>query len=296
MLGGTGRFARLVSLLAALLLVPGGSADASDNWDDLLTKGVVAISKKDYDNAAAIFSQAIGLRSDVQADVKVRRFRSTAYWLAGKFEQAEADLTEVVRLVGETDPGAYEERGRFYYQNDRYTAALADYITGARLFPQDGRFANGQGLTLTNQGEHDEAIKQFDAAIKLDPSSAIFVLGRAEAYNRSKREQLAIEDYDRALALGRLTPNDTGRLRSGRGYAYLRLKDYTAAIADFDLALELRPRHINALKWRALAFERVGNTERALRDYEAALAMTPADKMIAKRIEDLRAQPGAVKP
>lgn len=296
MRGGSTWFARFAAMLAVLLAISNEPADAYDEWDAILTRGVVAISKKDYEGAAAIFSQALGLRSDPKADVKVRRFRSTAFWLAGKLDQAEADLTEVIKLVGETDSGAYEERGRFYFRNERYDAALADYVTGARLFPADGRFANGQGLTLTNQGRHDKALPQFDAAIGLDPTSAIFVLGRAELYNRSKREQLALADYDRALALGKLTRNDTSRLRSGQGYAHLRLKNYQAAIVNLDLALELQPRHVNALKWRALAFERLGDIDRALRDYDSALKILPSDVDLLKRVDQLRALAKGSKP
>jgi hypothetical protein len=48
------------------------------------------------------------------------------------------------------------------------------------------------------------------------------MLGRAEAYNRLDRPQTALEDYDKALALGHLTRNDTYRLRVGVGACVYR--------------------------------------------------------------------------
>lgn len=283
------RLAGFMSLLLALCFAS-PAADAYDQWDAIITTGISAFAKKDFDRSAEIYSKALGLRSAPKSDAKVLGFRAAAFWYAGKPEQAESDYTMVIKLVGETDPIAYHERGHFYHRTNRFDAALADYTTGARFFPDNGKFPNGQGLALSAKGNHDEAIKRFDDAIRLDPTSAVFVLGRAEAYNRSSRAQPALEDYDRALALGKLTLNDTGRLRSGRGYAYLVLKDYTAAIAEFDLALELQPGFVNALKWRGLSFEYLGDIGRALRDYEAVLKLKPSDTVVAQRIDELRAR------
>jgi tetratricopeptide (TPR) repeat protein len=254
-----------------------------------MTRAAIAISKKDYDRATEIYTEALSLRADAPSEAKARSFRATAHWLAKRTKDAEVDLTAAIELAGETDPMHYRERGRFYYYTDRFAESLKDYSIGSRLFPDNGAYPNGQGLALSAQGKHDEAIPRFDEAIRLDPSSAFFLIGRAEAYNRSDRQELALRDYDSALALGKLTLDNAGRLRSGRGYAYLRLKNYTAAIEEFNAAIEARPGFINALKWRALAFERLGNIDLALRDYEAVVKLHPADDMVRKRIEDLRA-------
>jgi hypothetical protein len=45
--------------------------------------------------------------------------------------QAEADFTAVVKMIGNTDPCAYRERGFFYYSEGRLERALADYAAGA---------------------------------------------------------------------------------------------------------------------------------------------------------------------
>lgn len=277
-----------LGMLLAVLLYP-LSAPAYDAWDATMTRAAVAISKKDYDSATKVYTEALSLRADAPSEAKVLSFRATAHWLAKRTRDAEIDLTSAIELAGETDPMHYRERGRFHYYTDRFAKSLEDYSAGARLFPDNGAFPNGQGLALSAQGKHDEAIPRFDEAIRLDPSSAFFLIGRAEAYNRSDRQELALRDYDSALALGKLTLDDTARLRSGRGYAYLRLKDYTAAIEDFNTAIEARAGFINALKWRALAFERLSNVDQALRDYETVVKLRPTDEVARKRMEDLRA-------
>jgi tetratricopeptide (TPR) repeat protein len=166
--------------------------------------------------------------------------------------------------------------------------ALADYIAGSRLFPDDGRFPNGEGLTLNEQGKFEEAIDRFDEAIRLDPTSGEFMLGRAEAYNRSDRPQPALEDYDRALALGHLTRDDTYRLRVGVAAAHLKLKNSKAAIESLDAAVKLSPNSTTALRYRGLAFEAAGELDRASRDYEAVLKLKPGDEFAVKQLQKLR--------
>ena len=77
--------------------------------------------------------------------------RGLAAQLAKKLEQAEADFSEAVKMVGATDPRAYEDRGFFYQHYGRPEQALADYSAGAALFPDKGSFPHGQGLALSNR-------------------------------------------------------------------------------------------------------------------------------------------------
>ncbi|WP_441252461.1 tetratricopeptide repeat protein [Tardiphaga sp. 71_E8_N1_1] len=171
---------------------------------------------------------------------------------------------------------------------NRLELSLADYSAGAQHFPNNGIFPNGQGLVLTNQGKFPEAIARFDEAIKLDPTSPVFQLGRAEAYNRSERPRKALDDYEEALSKGRLVPRDMARLRVGRGYANLKLNNCPVAIDDFNAALELSPRFANALKWRGLCLEKMGQIDSAIREYEAALKVKPSDSVLAERLQTMR--------
>jgi len=141
---------------------------------------------------------------------------------------------------------------------------------------------------LNDQGKFDEAISRFDEAIRLDPTSGVFMLGRAEAYNRSDRPQTALLDYDRALALGHLTQDDSYRLRVGVGAAHLKLKNVKAAIESLDKAVELAPNYTTALRYRGLAYEAAGEFDRASRDYEAVLRLKPGNEFAMTRLQKLR--------
>jgi tetratricopeptide (TPR) repeat protein len=264
------------------------SAAMASDAEPYQTAAAVAVSKLDFERALQIYSKGLEQQFSAKDRAELLQMRGIAAQLAKKWDQAEADFTTVVQMVGTTDPRAYASRGFFYHNQGRFELALADYSAGSRLFPDDGTFPNGEGLALNEQGEFEQAIGRFDQAIRLDPASGVFRLGRAEAYNRSNRAERALQDYERALALGKLTRNDTYRLRVGAGAAHLKLKNYEAAIENFEAAVDLDPNSTTALRYRGVAFAAMGDVNRASHDYEAVLRLKPGDEFAVKQLEKLR--------
>jgi tetratricopeptide (TPR) repeat protein len=256
--------------------------------DRYLAEAALAAFNAKFDRAIEIYTEGLAQNTTLKERSELLRMRGATFDLSKRPEQAEADFNEVVKLIGDSDPRAYSIRGRFYYHQNRWDESLADYRNGARLFPGDGIFPHGEGLSLTNQGKFAEAIDRLSEAIKLDPTSSAFFLGRAEAYNRSHQPEKALEDYNTSLALAPPVVNDIARLRTGRGYALNSLKKYSAAIDDFNVAIEHAPGRVNAIKWRGFAFEQMGETRQAIRDYEIVMKLRPSEVSLAKRIEWLQ--------
>lgn len=275
-------------VLVVALLAPFCSTALASGIQWYLTKGAIAIANLEFERAIDVYSKGLEQQPSIKDRAELLMARGLAFDLAKKPDRTEVDYTAAIDLVGDSDPRAYRHRGYFYYYHDRLDRALADYSAGAKFFPKDGDFPNGQGLTLSNQGKFDEAIGRFDEAIRLDPKSGSFYLGRAEAYNRSYRPQRALEDYTKALAGGDLSKREIQRLRAGRGHAQFRLQNYDAAIADFNAVLGSSPDFVNVLKWRGLCYERLGDTGNAIRDYEATLKLDPSEEAVAKRLQELR--------
>ncbi len=62
----------------------------------------------------------------------------------------------------------------------------------------------------------------------------------------------------------------------GRGVVRCKLRSYRAAVADLSRALKVRPRFAAALTERGLAYAESGEVEKAIQDYDAAIAIDPS--------------------
>jgi len=113
---------------------------------------------------------------------------------------------------------------------------------------------------------HQEALLQFDRAIKLDPRSSLAFNGRAKTYNLLGKYDLALVDLNSAQAVGPVTPDD----RETRADSLVGQKKYDEAIAEFTAVLKMES-SAEPLMRRADLYSQTGQHQLAIDDYTAAL-------------------------
>ena len=98
-----------------------------------------------------------------------------------------------------------------------------------------------RGVAKNDLKQYEEAIKDYDKAIELNPNYS-------EAYNNRGKDKYnlglykeAIEDFNKAIELN---PNNSNSYNF-RGNAKYNLKLYKEAIKDYDKAIELNPHYSN---------------------------------------------------
>ena len=105
-----------------------------------------------------------------------------------------------------------------------------------------------QGMTYASTGQWDEAIRDFDEAIRLEPTNAFAYGIRGTAYYSKRDFDRAIRDFDQAL---RLDPREV-KAYTSRAYAACGKGDFSQALKDFDTVIRLSPAGFhgyNALAW-----------------------------------------------
>ena len=108
-----------------------------------------------------------------------------------------------------------------------------------------------QGDAFFTQGLYDEAVKEYTAAIELEPTLAVAYWGRGKVYHFDKGEySKAAEDYSKAIELD---PKYT-KAYYYRGLANAANGVYDRAIADFSKTIELEPSLITAYNLRAWCY------------------------------------------
>jgi Tfp pilus assembly protein PilF len=92
-------------------------------------------------------------------------------------------------------------------------------------------------VTYYELEEYEEAIKNYDRALELNPDNANIYSNKSIVYRSMKRYEDAFKSLDCAI---KLKP-DLAAAYSNRGLVHSELKQYKTAIKDFDRAIELEP-------------------------------------------------------
>jgi len=96
---------------------------------------------------------------------------------------------------------------------------------------------NEKGRAQAHRGECREAIKSFDRAIALNPSSAMLHMNRGSAFLYLGELHEALEEFNKAVTLDPAYPE----LLLNRAQARSGLGDWKGAVQDFEVALSLAP-------------------------------------------------------
>jgi len=129
---------------------------------------------------------------------------------------------------------------------------------------------------LMDQGQPEEAMKHYRAALAIypaDPDSNLFI-AQYDHQHGNLRE--AIERYDKMLSV---TPDSVKKavLFSNRGYVYRDLGDYAHARESFEAALALNPRNYRTWIGLGLVQQKTGDLGPSIQAYIQANQVHPSD-------------------
>jgi lipoprotein NlpI len=133
------------------------------------------------------------------------------------------------------------------------------------------RLYYNRAIEWTAKGDHDRAIADYDAAIRVSPKFADAHFNRGHSWSSKGEPDRAIADYDAAI---RLNPEDPAALLS-RAVEWMMKGDYGRAIADYDAGLKIDPKSAAAFLGRGRARFYHGDFERAASDIEQAFKAEP---------------------
>lgn len=220
---------------------------------------------------------------------------------AGQFREAIAAYDVCVSLWPEFAM-AYFNRGVAKLRADRHGDALEDFDDCLRREPDVVHAWINRGICNLETKQPARAVDDFSHALLLQPNASRVLLMRSRAHAACGQPDEAARDRDAGLAA---EPDDPAGWVA-RGYAQLANRDL--ALADFEKALDIDPHYVPALQnkaallagtledtpaaialldqligrqpgfvpaiaGRGVLLARLGKSEEALRDAEAALSL-----------------------
>ncbi len=123
----------------------------------------------------------------------------------------------------------------------------------------------------------------IDAGTEAPEAIATAHFNRGLAYHAKRELDLAIADYDRAIALN----PEFAEAYNYRGKAYFQKGNHDGAMPDLDRAIELKPEYAEAYANRGLVLGWQRKKESAAADFREVLALRPGDPVAVEGLQRL---------
>jgi tetratricopeptide (TPR) repeat protein len=223
------------------------------------------------------------------ASTAAARQEAFRLYQAGRFEESVTLLDRVIEQHPR-DIEALIKRGNGLLRLDRPQKAIADFDRVIKHSPLNPSGHTDRGIALLMLGRNDEALASFEKANRLwsiplngarglspfqtgsiQAGKSTVHSGIAQAYHRMGRNDEAVEEYARAIAINASDPN----AYIGRGDAQAALGRNESALADFNEAVRLGPGYSRAYSSRGELLVEMGQDEAALADFDRAVQVEP---------------------
>lgn len=197
------------------------------------------------------------------------------------------------------------DRAVALHQAGRLPEAEQFYRAILNAKPDDFDCLHMLGVIHLQRGDHEQAVRHIDAALKINPRLPSAYNNRGNALSELQRIGEALASYDNAIAVESayveawvnrgITLAQLGRFEEAlasydraavlraadaaiwhnRGNALNELRRFAEAVASYDRAIALRPDHAGAFYNRGNALAAVGRFSEAVASYDRVIALKP---------------------
>lgn len=167
----------------------------------------------------------------------------------------------------------YSDRGATYARLEMHDNALKDYEQAISLDPSLARPYFNRARTYSTLRRNDEALANYLRAVELNPDYTTAHNNLGIVYERLGRHDEAMESYGNAI---RIDPT-FATTYINRGTLHSNLSRHEEALADYDRAVELNPADPLAYINRARLYNQMEFYDKSLEEYDRAVALFPTD-------------------
>lgn len=167
---------------------------------------------------------------------------------------------DAVKKMPAMTAGEYERLGDTYLRQGNMNMAFVQYDKALRLEPSVTRIRYKLGILFVKRGLAEEAIKEFQGILKNDAHFALAYEGIGESQLSMGHVGDAENNFRRALALN----PELWQSHNFLGIMYDRQKRFEEAIAEYQAALALKPEQGLVFNNLGMAYFHQGAYERAV--------------------------------
>jgi tetratricopeptide (TPR) repeat protein len=199
--------------------------------------------------------------ANTDADTRIKG--CTGLINSGQESRENLVISYTNRAIGENKKGL----------NDK---AIADATKAISLDPSYANAYAVRGSGYRLKGLNDQAIVEYNKALELKSTAAvraIIVSDRGKAYDNKGMHDAAIADFSQAIVL---KPDFASGYNSRAWSLHMKGED-AKGLPDIEKALTMSANNAAYIETRAEIFEKLGQRDKAIADYRAALKLDPTD-------------------
>ena len=163
----------------------------------------------------------------------------------------------------------YIHLGSSYFALKRYGQAEKAYLH-AKALADDSCAACGLGMTYSALGRHDDAEKEFQRSMRLNPNDVCPYAQLGTMYYDIGKYPEAIATFKRAIAL---SPSYGSYMLLGNSYVYTR--DYEPSIEAYKKAIQIDPKNVRAYYQLGISYDYQRRYEESIKVYNDVLKIDP---------------------
>ncbi len=137
------------------------------------------------------------------------------------------------------------------------------------------------GTAFLSQGNYDQAIAEFDAMSKIDPTLPSSYIGRGLVYMYKSEFDQSLASFNEAIQLDATI----AVAYRDRGLVYYFEGVYDNALADMEKSIQIDPQVAQSYLGRGMVLEKEGQTDRAAADFNKTLELS-ADPRVRQAAQD----------
>ena len=163
------------------------------------------------------------------------------------------------------------EQGQILYDAEKIDEAILQWQEAVRVAPHAAKAYHLLGVAFRKRGQHPQAVGAFQQALRLEPDNATAQVQLARAFEATGDTPAALAAYHTALQLVPSAPyvhNRLGHLAAAKG-------DWQTAVNEWQQTIQLAPNYAYAHAHLGEAFEKIGQKREALAAYERAVPICP---------------------
>ena len=188
------------------------------------------------------------------------------FYAAGKYQAAATAFRGVV-LIKPSFARGHIELGSSYLALKKYGLAEKAYLK-AKSIADDSCAACGLGMTYNGLGRHDDAEKEFQRAMRLNPNDACAYAQSGTMYYDLGKYQEAIAAFKRAVVLW---PSYGSYMLLGNSYVYTR--DYEPSIDAYKKAIQIDPKNVRAYYQLGISYDYQQRYDESIKVYNDLLKL-----------------------